>query len=613
MNILKRVVLSSIALVALSACDSHIYESRPMAPEAVSEVGFALLTDATRTTLADDGMTTRWAEGDRLAVWAMDAEGGFAFENCEFRMRYFSAEFDKAYFVSSIEPMADGEYTYMLSYPTPKAVEGTRATYTLPAVQSGEYDGRYDVMVAEHVVAEALTSETAGSKRVELNTIMRHQMHALKITIPEKSSNFADVVYGVEVTFPMAVAGDITVDVANPEALPTYTNTTNTITVKSDKGFAVGSDIWVFVLPGAVSGDVSYKVNGLEQRSEVATYPLERELKRGHVTPIRMAMPPFEKYTAFNFSIGENYLGEEFDFFTLYDSNGTNMGTYNRNAENRYTWEHLGEFDVTPYNNSTWTLVFDTKSAVVENKVNMGTLHPYYIQDITPVDVPYLLFQDFESVSEDESYGNNSYASEDRDQPGKALSGVLSGWNAARFWLKPGAMRLNARRQCVEVWALVTTLKFASSHHGRMDTPPLWNGTRGIKPGKSVNVNLQFDAAMNRHSSSSLTITEAGVAVATHTNANNPIDGIPTGATGINSSYDTSLIDYGTTWYNPVLSETAGNDDFGKTFPTYSTGFAVSSTTRICFYPTINCEDSGIGNSEINVYLDNIKVSIAKE
>lgn len=609
MNILKRVVLLSIALVALSACDSHIDESRPMAPEAVSEVGFALLTDATRTTLADDGMTTRWAEGDRLAVWAMDAEGGFAFENCEFRMRYFSAEFDKAYFVSSIEPMADGEYTYMLSYPTPKAVEGTRATYTLPAVQSGVYDGSYDVMVAESVVAGELNKD----EKTELNTLMHHQMHALKITIPEKSGNFTDRVYGLDITFPRGVVGDMTVDVANPTAEPTLSNMSNTITVWNDEGFAVGSDIWVFVLPGTVSGNVSYRIEGAEQRSEVAVYNLERDMQRGHVTPIRMGMPSFAKYTAFNFSIGENYLGEDFNFFTLYDSNGTNMGTFNRNSENRYTWEHHGEFDVTPYNNSTWTLVFDTESAVVENKVNMGTLRPYFKQDITPVDVPYLLFQDFESVSEDESYGNNSYASEDRDQPGKALSGVLSGWNAARFWLKPGAMRLNARRQCVEVWAIVTTVKFTSSHHGRMDTPPLWNGTRGIKPGKSVNVNLQFDAAMNRHSSSSLTVTQAGISVATHTNANNAIDGIPTGTNGLGTSYSTTLADYGTTWCELVLSETAGSDDFGKRFPTYSTEFAVSSTTRICFYPTISCEDSGVGNSEINVYLDNIKVSIAKE
>ena len=607
MKIFNKLATLVSGVVLLSACGNEPMGDSTTAIEDVDvvEVGFSLTDDATRTTIDADGMTTRWAPGDKLAVWAKDASGNYAFENTTFSMRYYSGEYDKAYFTSNIAPMADGEYTYYLTYPQPTSVEGTLATYSLSAEQSGKYDGRYDIMVAEPVVNEALSA----SKRMELNTIMRHQMHALKITIPEKSSNFADRVYSLKIVFPNDVVGDVTLDVANPNADPIYSNTSNTITVKSDEGFAVGSDIWVFVLPGMVSGDVSYKIYGSEQRSEDATYPFDREFQAGHVTPIRMAMPPFEKYTAFRFSIGQNYLGEDFNFFTLYDNNGTNMGTYNRNAENSYIFEYSGEFDVTPYNNSEWTLVFDTENTVVENKVNMGELKPYFTQDITPVDVPYLLFQDFENVSESESYGNNSYETgQEREQPGKSLDGAMptNGWNAARYWLKPGAMRINARRQCVKV-----LISFASSHHGRMDTPLLWDGARGIKPGKSVNVKLQFDAAMNRHTSSSLAVTEAGIAVATHTNASNPIDGIPTGTKGIGSNYSTTLADFGSTWYEQALAETAGAEDFGMTFPTYTTDFTVSSDSRICFYPTIKTSD-GIGNTEINVYIDNIKLQIAK-
>ena len=604
MNILNKIVSVAVSLSLLAACSTSHDESANSQPLPV-EVGFELSGAATRTTIGDDGETTRWVEGDKLSLWAKDASGNYAVQNATFAMRYFSTEYDKAYFAATIAAMAEGEYTYYLSYPLPKAVEGTKATYSLSALQSGKYEGGHDIMIAEPVVAEALTSV----KKVELNTVMRHQMHALKITVPEKESNFDNKVYSLDITFPCAVVGDVTLDVADLDAEPTYSNTSNTLTVKSDEGFDVGSDIWVFVLPGLVSGDVSYKITGFEQRSEVATYPFERELQAGHVTPIRMAMPPFEKYTVFNFSIGENYLGEDFDFFTLYDSNGTNMGTYYRNAENRYAWEYYGEFDVTPYNNSNWTLVFDTENAVVENQVNMGTLKPYFSNNIAPVDIPYLLFENFENVSESESYGDNSYSSEDREQPGKSLDGAMptNGWNAARYWLKPGAMRINARRQCVKIF-----IAFASSHHGRMDTPLLWNGTRGIKPGKSVNVKLQFDAALNRHTSSSLEVNEAGIAVATHTNASNTIDGIPTGSSGISSSYSTTLADFGTTWYNQPLAETAGDNAFGATFPTYTTDFAVSSDSRICFYPTIKCNDSGVGNTEINVYIDNIKVSIVK-
>lgn len=604
MNIFTKIASIVGSVLVLGACSAS-YEDASNAPAELTEVGFELAGDVTRTSISEDGMTTRWSVGDRLYVWAKGADESFTFENTSFMLRYYSEEFDKAYFTSNIPSMDQGEYTYYLTYPQPKSVEGTVATYSLPAQQSGKYEGGNDIMVAEPVVAEALTS----AKKVELNTIMRHQMHALKITIPEKASNFDNRVYSLEITFPTGVVGDISLDITNPEGEPTYSNLSNTITVRSNEGFEVGSDIWVFVLPGIVSGDVSYKIVGLEQRSELATYHLEREFQRGHVTPIRMAMPPFEKYTAFNFSIGENHLGEDFNYFTLYDHNGTNMGTYDRNAENRYTWEYYGEFDTTPYNNSNWTLVFDTENTVVENKVNMGELKPYFQQNITPVDIPYLLFENFENVAESESYGNNSYSSNEREQPGKSLDGAMptNGWNAARYWLKPGAMRINARRQCVKI-----IMAFASSHHGRMDTPQLWDGSRGIKPGKSVNVSLQFDAALNRHTSSSLAVTEAGIAVATHTNAKNPIDGIPTGTAGLGSSYSTTLADFGTTWFEQALAETAGSDDFGKTFPTYNTEFAVSSNSRICFYPTLKCNDSGVGNTEINVYIDNIKLSIAK-
>ena len=603
MKILQKIALMMVAAAAVVSCHNEVDSNDPTQPNYGDEACVVLPTDATRTSIAPDGKTTRWHEGDEIAVWAKDSDGSYAFSHSTFMLRYFSTEWDKAYFVGNVAKMAEGDYTYCISYPKPKSAEGTMATYSVPAEQSGEYDGKYDIMVAEPVVTGSLTT----GKRVELNTIMRHQMHALKITIPEKASNFDSKVYKLDITFPMAVVGDITVDVADLDAEPTYTNTSNTITVKSAEGFDVGSDIWVFVLPGTVSGDVSYEIKGAEQRSEVATYHLKREFERGHVTPMRMAMPPFAKYTAFNFSIGENYLGEDFNFFTLYDNNGTNMGTYYRNAENRYTFEYNGEFDVTPYNNKEWTLVFDSENAVVENKVNMGNLKAYFVNTITPVDVPYLLFEDFENVTEKESYGNNDYSQSEREQPGASLDGAMptNGWNAARFWLKPGAMRINSRYQSVKIF-----VAFASTHHGRMDTP-LLGGTRGIKPGKKVDIKVVFDAAMYKHTSSSLTLNVGSINIATHTNAANSIDGIPTGSTGISSSYDTTLADFGNTLFTQDLADSVGDNAFGQSFPTYTTTMSVTSDTRLCFYPTLTTA-SGTGNTEVNVYIDNIKVSIAK-
>ena len=607
MEIIKKFALLAVVALGFVACADEV-DNNPVSPsEQIEEVGFSMSVDATRTNIAEDGKTTNWVVGDKLAVWAKDSEGAYTFENAMFTLRYFSPEYTLAYFTSNIEQMAEGDYTYYLSYPTPKSVVGTEATYSLPAVQTGKYEGGYDIMIAEPVVAEALTS----SKKMELNTIMRHQMHALKITIPEKASNFADRVYSLEITFPNDVVGDVTLDVTNPNDEPVYSNTSNTITVKNDDGFMVGSDIWVFVLPGTVSGDVSYKITGFEQRSEVATYPFERELQRGHVTPVRMAMPPFEKYTAFNFSIGENHLGEEFNYFTLYDNNGTNMGTYYRNAENKYTWEYHGEFNVTPYNNSNWTLVFDSDNAVVENKVNMGTLKPYFTNNITPVDVPYLLFEDFNDASESESYGNNDYSSSETTQPGKALSGSLAGWNAARYWIKPGAARVNARFQAVSA-------AFTSYHYGRLDTPPLGNGSRGLKSTANVDIAVSFDAAYYVLDDSSMTVNSTSLCMTAHTNHSNPIDGIPTGVKGMGwfklEYYDTTLDDFGSVLYRAESMKGVGAEAFGEVYTPYSAEVKVPYNARLCFYPvmSVTTEAVSIGNCETSVYIDNIKVSIVK-
>ncbi|MBQ5899686.1 MAG: fimbrillin family protein, partial [Alistipes sp.] len=208
---MKRFVsVVAVALAALS-CQSEVVNNPNTPLGNDNEVCFAMPVDATRTSIDADGIRTRWAEGDEIAVWAKDANDNYTFSNSTFMLRYFSTEWDKAYFVGNIAQMAEGDYTYYISYPRPTSVEGTLATYTVAAEQSGAYDGKYDIMVAEPTLTGSLTT----GKRIEMNSVMRHQMHALKITIPEKASNFDTKVYALDITFPMPVVGDITIDVTD--------------------------------------------------------------------------------------------------------------------------------------------------------------------------------------------------------------------------------------------------------------------------------------------------------------------------------------------------------------------------------------------------------------
>ena len=606
MEIIKKLALLAVVALGFVACVSEA-DNNPVNPsEQIEEVGFVMPMEATRTAIGPDGMSTRWAEGDKLSVWALNSEGRYTFENTQFTMRYFSPEYDKAYFVSNISEMPEGDYTYFLSYPKPNSINGTQVTYSVSSVQSGAYDGKYDIMIAEPATASALSA----THSVELNTIMRHQMHAVKITVPEGRNLYGERFYRLEITFPNDIVGDITLDITDPNAEPVYSNTSNVVVLESAEGFDAGSEIWAFVLPGTVEGEVNYFVKGEVRKSNPASYSLSKEFVKGHVTPIRMAIPEiYPYYTAAEFTIANNFLGEEYNTVTILAADGTSLGTFDRSENGKYlVYAESDTFDVDVFDNTTWKLVFDSEHAVVAAEVPMGDMTDFSEHFYT-TDVPYILFENFENVTESESYGNNSYSSSEREQPGASLDGAMptNGWNAARYWLKPGAMRINTRYQCVKI-----IMAFASSHYGRMDTPQLWNGSYGIKPGKDVKIKLQFDAALYQHEDSSSTVTSSGIAVATHTNANNPIDGIPTGTKGLGSTYDTTLEDFGTTLFSKSMSSTVGDNAFGQTFPTYSTEFTVTSESRICFYPTLSCEDSGVSNAEINVYLDNIKVQIAE-
>ena len=466
MKILQTLALAAALVLTMMACSHEVESTTPITPEAtIQEACFSLPVDLSRTTIDPDGRSTRWAEGDNIAVWAKRSTGEYALSGSTFMLRFFSTEWDKAYFVGNIPTMNEEEYTYYISSPKPTTTEGTMATYTVGAEQSGEYDGKYDIMIAEPTVNGSITT----GKRMDLNTIMRHQMHAIKITVPEGRNLFGQRFYELEITFPQDVVGDITLDVTDPEAEPTYSNTSNVIKVKNNKGFDVGDDIWVFVLPGTVSGDVSYKVRGERRPSEVASYPLTRTMQAGHVTPIRMAIPvPFPQYTAVNFSISQNNLGEDFNYFDIYDSNGTHMGRFERNAQNKYVVDYVGEFDANIYDNSTWRVVFDSEHAIVETSINLGDLTSY-TEHSRSMTVPYLMAQDFSSVSD---------YTDEATTGTKTLS--ISGWTASRTNCKNGVIQLAS----FYAWIV-------GRYQGRLDSAPI----NTLK--KSSNIKVTFDANNN--------------------------------------------------------------------------------------------------------------------
>ncbi len=587
MKIITKLASLTAFALALTACVNEV-DNGPVKPSTIGEVGFELCGEATRTSIDPDGVTTRWAPGDKMAVWAQDAAGNYTLENTTFRFHHYSDEFDHGYFVANIASMAEGDYTYMLAYPTPQSVSGTQATYSVPATQSGAYDGKYDIMIAEPAVADALSAE----RKVEINTVMRHQMHAVKITVPEGRNLYGTRFYRLEITFPNPVVGDITLDITNPDAEPVYSNMSNVVVLESAEGFDAGSVLWAFVLPGTVDGDVSYRVKGERRHSNVATYSLSKQMQKGRVTPINMAIPTiYPYYTAVTLSIEANNLGEDFNYFDVYDNNGNHMGRFTPNATNKYIIDYEGEFDADQYDNSTWRVVYDSEHAIVEDTVQFGDMTDYS-EHYYSTEVPYLLYEDFSTIA---SYSRDVVTSAQGTTTtaydlSEGTYGLRSGWTGARTGGEAGtAIRVGGR---------VDEVVFGTTRtYGRLDSPAL----SGIKSGVKVNVKVSFNYSGGRDGSSKYS---PWAKIGYHTTTGN-IEGHTTtfsdswSSKNVDAEVDISPITVTSSWSSITQEATYTFNEF-------------TNAHRLSWVVTGSGRSNSITNGNNWIYLDNIKVQIAQ-
>jgi hypothetical protein len=96
------------------------------------------------------------------------------------------------------------------------------------------------------------------------------------------------------------------------------------------------------------------------------------------------------------------------------------------------------------------------------------------------LDIPYLLFEDFNRASATTSYTD--------DENGMELNGVgLNGWTASRWAIQSGTLRLST-------YIGTTAAGGTDINFSRTDSPQL----SGIKDGKNINVSISFDLGLTR-------------------------------------------------------------------------------------------------------------------
>lgn len=566
---------------------------------AKSELSIGLPIGINRTAIDEEGKAS-WVEGDTFALWAENRTGALVLNGVDFRMMYYWHSLQSAVFTSNANAISDGTYTYYAVAPVPESVNGSKATYSIPAVQQGgSFNGAYDIMVAKPLEAGAVVADKVNNLALDF----QHKMHMLKMTVAE--NNFDLGATKLQFEFPSAVVGTVQVDATNPSAAPVVSNSGKTLTINAREALKVGDTLYGIILPSNINGEVKLTAfSALGQKSMVRTFNISKEMEEGHITPMSLVIPEPYRKTVIRFSIGTNNLGEAVQKLHIVDSSGSTIATFNANSSNTYEMIHEGDIansNYLSYSGKQFTARFESAHAIVEQKFTMPTITAYTTVVIPTFTVPYLLFEDFSDAKSREDH--DAYAAgadNDRTKDGCLLNGYMpiDGWNAARFKIEAGkSARINVRYQS-GAWTVERVC-------GRLDTPAM----KGLKSGANVTLKVTFDtgfyipAGYNRDDSGS---TNAFFKIGRHTDSEssaisgdnqNDIDGRCT-ITHTSGNYGSSF----------------GNSSFSSVFPTVSYNISgCTSSTRIVWWPCTHQDASVIAaNSCYYMYIDNIKVQIVQ-
>ena len=183
-----RIILVS-AGVALCGCGDFESTESEVIPSSVNVVFAVGNTPRTRTEYDVETKRFVWNDGDKIAVWAKSPDGSYALDNQAFRLMAVASDKSEAYFTATLQsPMAEGTYSYYMTYPLPESMGGMTATFTVPSVQDGTASDGVDIIVAEPISGPALEPVKEAAPIVSddvLNVRMRHLLHFLRFYIPE--------------------------------------------------------------------------------------------------------------------------------------------------------------------------------------------------------------------------------------------------------------------------------------------------------------------------------------------------------------------------------------------------------------------------------------------
>ena len=598
LNIQKWLIrITALCLMAfLNACSKEAEETLPTADV---RVGFVVDKEdsRTRTSLDASSGLFSWEESDKISLWAKDAGGEFVLNAQEFSVSALGYGTGQAYFTSTIAaPMAEGDYSYFICYPLPTSVQDNNLTFMLDAVQDGKAGNGSGICLSGWTAGPALPrvdiSAPLGESAMP-RAGMHHILHYLKFYIPQGCNLLGEEIESLEFTMPQAVAGTVTVDLTDGSA--SLSDAVSTVSIEPQSPFGEESYVSAAIYPPSVAyGEhdvMNVSLYSANHYSDLTPIILQgRTFPAGHITGVPLRPSEIKDYFSLTFTLAGNNLGQDVQKLTLTLPEGVNWPDSGSNvleyADADGSLFLVGEsFRLSTRSRSAFSALSGQSVSVSYESADAIVSETLILPDLSTavsagaeLHCPYLLFEDFSGIVSFNS-GDKHSASNLGDKSPYTFG---DGWSVARAGGSEGkAVRMAAHRE------------WMATYDSRCDSAPL----RGIKDGSSVDVVLTFNYSMNREEGGLGSAPKLGATV--HVGWNDNLDGISSGNTS--GTFVESF---------HVNEETGSYDNIDKE---HSTAIPGMTNARRISWREVADGTSGTSNGTYWLYLDNVRVSIAKQ
>ena len=595
---IQRVILFALG-VMLCGCNGLDTPSRDHSAASGKEVVLAIgRSPQTKTAYDSDSKSFVWQAGDRVSVWAKASSGSYALDGTEFCLLSRESDVASAYFTATLDSeMAEGTYTYYVTYPVPESVSGTTATFAVPAVQDGTASDGIDILVSNPARGSELQTLAEGYEPVDEDVMrveMKHLLHFLRFYVPSGKNALGEPLTSIEFSMPQNIAGNVSVDVTDASSASLSDGTTDMTLELSEPVTGGKSSVaiaGIYPPSKAYSSSDRMTVRVFSENKWATVNPISlsgRAFKAGHITSVPLNPVDVKDKYWLRFTLASNNLGEDPQkiTMTLADGSAWPDGTSSAllwegsdggviQVGNTYIITTLDESAFRALSSKAVTVSYESESAIVSETLSLGDLSSGTSASVS-LNCPYLFFEDFSTVKSFNS-GDKHSASNVGDKTPE----VFNGWSVARGGAQAGtAIRLAAHRE------------WFANYPARCDSPFL----SGLKEGKKVDLDIEFNYSMGRE--------EGGLGSGTNASQNVYLGYITT-SENLSSADET-----GTFPDSFELNETTGSYT-NINHLSQTTLSDVQAPLRLS-WRTVTPTYAATTNSTCWLYIDNVKVKIKK-